>query len=187
MTQQHATTSLYSKPSLCSPSSQSHKEMLKQVFLTRDLTTSYGIGSVCSRGKACCIVKGRIAVESRVRDTHALTTPYDIGSLVFRWKVCCINKGGLLLSHEWKTLMFNNLLWDWELVFQREGLLYSQGKDCCGVTSERHSCPNNSLWDWELGFQREGLLYTQGKVCCGVTSERHSFLQILMGLGAWIS
>ena len=63
------------------------------MFLTGDLKTYYGIGSVCSRGKACCIVKGRIAVESRVRDTHALTTPYGIGSLDFRGKVCCILKG----------------------------------------------------------------------------------------------
>ena len=57
------------------------------------LTTYYGIGSLSSRGKACCTVKERIAVESRVRDTHVLTTPYDIGSLVFRWKVCCKIKG----------------------------------------------------------------------------------------------
>ena len=54
------------------------------------LTTPYGVGSLDFRGKVCCIVKGRFAVESRVRDTHALTTPYAIGSLDFRGKVCCI-------------------------------------------------------------------------------------------------
>ena len=45
-----------------------------------------------SHGKVCCIVKGRFAVESLVRDTHCLTTPDGIGSLDFRGKVCCIVK-----------------------------------------------------------------------------------------------
>ncbi len=54
--------------------------------------------------------------------------------------------------------MFNNSLWDWELVFQREGLLYSQGKVCCGVMSERHSCLTTP---YDIGS-----LVFRGKVCC---------------------
>ena len=34
------------------------------------LTASCGIGSLDFRGKVCCIVNERFAVESRVRDTH---------------------------------------------------------------------------------------------------------------------
>ena len=56
------------------------------------LTTPYGIGSLDFIGKVCCILKGRFAVESRVRDTHFLTTPYGIGSLGVRGKVCCVFK-----------------------------------------------------------------------------------------------
>ena len=57
------------------------------------LTAFYGIGRLGRRGKVCCIVKGRFAVESRVRDTHVKTTPNWVGSLEFRGKVCCIVKG----------------------------------------------------------------------------------------------
>ena len=88
-----------------------------------------------SQGKVFCIVKGRFAVESRVRDTHfkqclmgleAWTSEKE-GLLYSQAKVCCISKGRFAVE----TLIFNNSLWHWKIGLQREGLLYMHGKVCC--------------------------------------------------------